>query len=146
MEDLHEYAKSKGGKCLSYLYMNSHTEYLWEDSSGNQWNAGWYRIKAGSWSPFEANIVSKQECEISKYVESLSFVVAVAVCWIIQFDALTISFVSSDTMSEFGYIFTGAIVAGGSKGSIKLFQDWIGFMSNAEEQRQALKNGNDKKS
>ena len=75
MEDLHEYAKSKGGKCLSYLYMNSHTEYLWEDSSGNQWNAGWYRIKAGSWSPFEANIVSKQECEISKYVESLSFVV-----------------------------------------------------------------------
>ena len=78
--------------------------------------------------------------------ESLSFVVAVAVCWIVQFDALTISFVSSDTMSEFGYIFTGAIVAGGSKGSIKLFQDWIGFMSSAEKQRQDLKNDNDSKS
>ncbi len=74
--------------------------------------------------------------------EFIAFGVSVAVCWLVQFDALTISFVSSETMSEFGYIFTGAIVAGGSKGSIKLFKDWMGFMSSAEEQRLSIRNSN----
>lgn len=50
--DLHDFAKKKGGKCLSSNYINSHTKYLWEDHLGNQWSAKWYSILNGRWSPF----------------------------------------------------------------------------------------------
>ncbi len=71
--------------------------------------------------------------------ELISFVVSVAVCIYWQFDAVTIIIVSSDVMTIPGMVITGGIVAGGSKGSIKLFKDVLGFMSSAERERQALK-------
>lgn len=77
--------------------------------------------------------------------EFITFVVAVIICILAKFDAVTIAFVSNETTGGFGYlgyIITGAIIAGGSKGSIKLFKDWIGFMSRAEEQRLNLKKAN----
>jgi len=36
-----------------------------------------------------------------------------------------------------GVVITGAIVAGGSKGSVKLFRDLLGFRSTAEASRLA---------
>lgn len=50
--DLQEFAKTKNGKCLSDKYINSHTKYLWEDHLGNRWEAKWYSILNGRWSPF----------------------------------------------------------------------------------------------
>ena len=43
--------------------------------------------------------------------------------------------VSHGEMQISGYILTGAVVAGGSKASIKLFKDVMGFMSSAEKER-----------
>jgi hypothetical protein len=37
-----------------------------------------------------------------------------------------------------GHLLTGAVVAGGSKASIKLFQDVLGIRSTAEKERQAI--------
>lgn len=71
--------------------------------------------------------------------ELISFIVSVAVCIYWQFDAVTIIIVSSDVMTVPGMVITGGIVAGGSKGSIKLFKDVLGFMSSAERERQAVK-------
>jgi hypothetical protein len=51
LNKMHEYAASKGGKCLATEYLTSHTKYLWEDSEGNQWYARWYNYKQrGGWS------------------------------------------------------------------------------------------------
>jgi hypothetical protein len=71
--------------------------------------------------------------------EIISLVVAVAVCWIWKFDALTILFVTSDQMHVYGYLLTGAVIAGGSKGSVKLFKDTMGIMSSAEKERESIK-------
>ena len=77
--------------------------------------------------------------------ELITFIIAVGFCAIAKFDAITIAFVSNETTggdAYLGYVFTGAIIAGGSKGAIKMFKDWLGFMSSAERQRIELKKGN----
>ena len=71
--------------------------------------------------------------------EIISFIASAAVCFYWEFDAVTIIIVSSDTMTYPGMLLTGGIIAGGSKGSIKLFKDVLGFMSSAEKEKQALK-------
>jgi uncharacterized membrane protein len=67
--------------------------------------------------------------------ELIALAVSVAVCVFWQFDAISILIVAHETMRIPGYILTGAIVAGGSKASIKFFKDVLGFMSNAEKER-----------
>lgn len=71
--------------------------------------------------------------------ELISFIVAFAICWWLKFDVLTIIFVSSEETTIIGYLISGAIIAGGSKGAIKLFKDWMGFASSAETERKAIK-------
>ncbi len=68
--------------------------------------------------------------------EVVALIVSIAVCIYWQLDALSIIIVSHAEMQMPGYILTGAIVAGGSKASIKLFRDVMGFMSNAENERE----------
>ena len=67
--------------------------------------------------------------------EVITLILSIAVCIFWQLDAFSIILVSHSEMQIPGYILTGAIVAGGSKGSLKLFRDVMGFMSNAEKQR-----------
>jgi hypothetical protein len=76
--------------------------------------------------------------------ESIALVASIGVCWLIHFDALTISFASNDHTTIYGYIITGLIVAGGSKASIKLFKDWIGIMSRAQRDLEDIKNSKNK--
>ena len=71
--------------------------------------------------------------------EGISFLVSVGICFQMQFDALSISLASSDHMTVPGMIVTGAVIAGGSKGSVKLFRDVLGFMSTAEKEKAAKK-------
>jgi hypothetical protein len=62
--------------------------------------------------------------------EPIAFIVAALVCWYWDFDAISMILPKEKT-SLWGTVITGAIVAGGSKASVKLFRDILGFRSNA---------------
>jgi len=68
--------------------------------------------------------------------ELIAFVVGVLVCWYWDFDAFSMIFLKEKVTFP-GVVITGAIVAGGSKGSVKLFRDLLGFRSTAEASRLA---------
>lgn len=84
---------------------------------------------------FESGIFIKKTKGKKGVKETIALLTSVAVCWGWDFDALTIILVSNDHMTIGGMIITGGIVAGGSKASIALFRDMLGFMSNAEKKR-----------
>ena len=69
--------------------------------------------------------------------EFLAFVLAAIVCVRLDFDALAIIFLQPQT-SLAGEIITGAVVAGGSKASIALFQDLLNIRSSAVEEKKKL--------
>ncbi len=78
--------------------------------------------------------------------EPIALAVSLVLVWIYGFDALAIIF-SQEKVSWIGFIVTGAIVAGGSKGSIALFREWLGWKSTARKQYEEDKKknkGNDK--
>ena len=68
------------------------------------------------------------------FKEVIAFFVAVGVCWIWDFDAFSIIFLK-EHVTLLGVVLTGAVVAGGSKASVKLFRDILGFKSQAENAR-----------
>jgi hypothetical protein len=49
IEEMHEIAKARGGKCLSTKYVNSNTNLDWKCAEGHQWKATPSNIKAGKW-------------------------------------------------------------------------------------------------
>ena len=49
IEEMHEHATSKGGKCLSTEYINNQTKLEWECANGHVWKASPLSIRAGSW-------------------------------------------------------------------------------------------------
>lgn len=52
IEEMQEIANKRGGKCLSEIYVDSHTKLLWECKHGHQWLAEPYRIKdLNNWCP-----------------------------------------------------------------------------------------------
>jgi len=54
IEDLHKYAESKGGKCLSTVYTKTKDYYEWVDSKGRYFKKTWEEIiTAKQWSPHE---------------------------------------------------------------------------------------------
>ena len=69
--------------------------------------------------------------------EFIAFAVSAAVCIAWKFDAISVIFLTDKTTIA-GAIITGAIVAGGSKASIKLFKEMMGFMSDAEAERKGV--------
>lgn len=76
-----------------------------------------------------------QRFERRSLKELIAFGVGVAVCWYWQFDAVSIILVS-ETTGMVGYILTGAVIAGGSKGSIALFHDFFDWKSGALRERE----------
>ena len=73
------------------------------------------------------------------FKEIIAFALGVLICWYWSFDAFSMIFLKEKVTIP-GMIITGAIVAGGSKGSIKLFRDVLGFKSTSEAARlEALK-------
>lgn len=62
--------------------------------------------------------------------EVIAFAVGIAACVYWRFDVAGIVF-SHEASTVPGYVLTGAVVAGGSKGSVKLFRDVLGFKSGA---------------
>lgn len=63
--------------------------------------------------------------------ELIAFIVGVVVCLLWDFDAVSMIFLK-ENVTWYGAVVTGGVVAGGSKASIKLFRDWMGFRSSAE--------------
>ena len=68
------------------------------------------------------------------FKEIIALIVSIAICIIWKFDAVSIIFLTAKT-TILGSIITGAVIAGGSKASIKLFKEMMGFMSDAEAER-----------
>ena len=65
--------------------------------------------------------------------ELIAFVIGGLVCWYWDFDAISMVFLKSE-VTIWGAIITGAIVAGGSKASIKLFKEVMGIRSAADQE------------
>jgi hypothetical protein len=70
--------------------------------------------------------------------EPIAIIVSVAVAWAYKFDALAILF-KEEKGTFWGYLLTGAIIAGGSKGAIKLFRDWFNWKSDAYRELEQAK-------
>jgi hypothetical protein len=68
--------------------------------------------------------------------EPVAFVASFLVCQHWHFDAVSGLF--NRQGDAFGFVLTAAIIAGGSKASIVLFQNVIGAMSTAEAERRKL--------
>lgn len=51
IQNMHELAKSRGGKCRSKKYINNKTKILWECCEGHQWRAVPNSIMSGRWCP-----------------------------------------------------------------------------------------------
>lgn len=66
--------------------------------------------------------------------EVIAFAGGALVCWYWDFDAFSVLMTREKT-TLLGAVLTGAIIAGGSKASIKLFRDLMKFRSSSEEQR-----------
>ena len=62
--------------------------------------------------------------------EPIAFGLAFLVCWYWEFDALSMTILTEKT-SLLGEAITGAVIAGGSKASIKLFHDLMEVRSTA---------------
>jgi len=60
------------------------------------------------------------------YKEWIAFLLASLSCIFWEFDAMSMIFLK-DSVTYQGAILTGAIIAGGSKGSVKLFRDLMGI-------------------
>jgi hypothetical protein len=70
--------------------------------------------------------------------EALGFLLALVICLVWRFDAVSIVLLSEHT-NLVGIIVTAAIVAGGSKASIALFHDVLSIRSSAAKERQKFK-------
>lgn len=64
--------------------------------------------------------------------EVIALGVSAGICITWNFDALSIILVQEKT-TLYGAIITGAVVAGGSKGAVKLFHDVLGMKSSAKK-------------
>jgi hypothetical protein len=80
--------------------------------------------------------LARFDARVSK--ELIAFLVAAAVCWHWEFDALSMIVLREHT-TRFGEVLTGAVIAGGSKASIKLFRDILDFKSGAYREKEAEK-------
>lgn len=49
IEDLHNYAQKKEGKCLSKTYSTTTQKYTWKCKKNHVWDAPWSAVKKGSW-------------------------------------------------------------------------------------------------
>lgn len=70
----------------------------------------------------------------SNIKEIIAFAVALGVVTYWGFDVISILFIG-DENTWIGYVLTAAVIAGGSKGSIKLFHDVLKIKSSARKEK-----------
>jgi hypothetical protein len=69
--------------------------------------------------------------------EIIAFIVCAAVCIYWKFDAVSMVVLRSQT-THWGELITAGVIAGGAKGSIKLFRDVLDFKSTAYREKELL--------
>lgn len=70
IEEMQKLATSRGGKCLSKIYVNNHQKLKWECKKGHQWEAKPNDIKSGHWCPHCAGMAPLTIDEMEKIAES----------------------------------------------------------------------------
>ncbi len=56
IQQMREIAESRGGICISEMYVNSATKLCWRCRAGHEWNAAPLHIKRGHWCPVCARV------------------------------------------------------------------------------------------
>lgn len=51
LKECQQVAKKRGGRCLSRIYKNAHSELEWECQKGHKWNTKYSNIQRGYWCP-----------------------------------------------------------------------------------------------
>ena len=74
----------------------------------------------------------------------IAFIVPLGICRRWHFDAVSITILADQT-NFFGYAITAAVIAGGSKASVKLFHDVFNTMSDAERVRKQFAGVHDRR-
>ena len=70
IEEMHDIAKERGGKCLSKEYVNANSKIEWECSEGHKWSARPGDIKTGKWCPVCAGTQKHDETEMHRVAEN----------------------------------------------------------------------------
>jgi len=86
---------------------------------------------------FIRNFQENENIRNKSIKELIALAVSIAICIAWKFDAISIIFLRAN-ITVAGSIITGAVVAGGSKASVKLFKEMMGFMSDAEAARKGI--------
>lgn len=84
--------------------------------------------------------LSKMPGKLYPLKEMIAFGIAALICLKWDFDAISIVLLNETTLLS-GKLLTAAVIAGGSKAAIKLFQDLMKVRSTAEIERKKLKEG-----
>ena len=84
--------------------------------------------------PFESRLWVGSAMDRSVGKEIIAVIAGAAMCLYLKFDALSMIILTSKT-TYYGEVMTGAVIAGGSKASIKLFQDIFNVQSSAVRQK-----------
>ena len=77
--------------------------------------------------------------KLSRYNEWIALMTCLAVCWYLHFDALSIIVPAREQTGLPGIAITAAIIAGGSKASLKLFRDVLGIYSTAYAHKEQIR-------
>lgn len=89
---------------------------------------------------FLAIELERSDRGLGSFKPLIAFVVSAAICALWNFDVVTI-LLGNQVDTLLGAILTGGVVAGGSKGAMKLFQDVLGWRSRKAEQIDAYRAG-----
>ncbi|MEE9378599.1 MAG: hypothetical protein V3V33_11270, partial [Candidatus Lokiarchaeia archaeon] len=69
LNDMHELARKKEGKCLSEEYINAQTKIIWQCKEGHIWKATPNKIQSGRWCPLCSEGLSERICR--RYFEHI---------------------------------------------------------------------------
>lgn len=69
IDEMHEIARKKGGRCLSQIYLGADKHLEWECSIGHTWMAKPGNIKHANWCPQCSEFISERICRA--YFESI---------------------------------------------------------------------------
>ena len=70
IEEMHDIAERRGGKCLSNEYKNNSTKLKWQCAAGHEWEATPVNVKMGTWCPGCAQNVPLSIKEMQELAEN----------------------------------------------------------------------------
>jgi len=70
IEDMHRLAETRGGRCLSDVYVNTHTLLQWECKEGHRWQNTHANVGRGQWCPHCAGLAELTIQEMRSLAES----------------------------------------------------------------------------